>query len=572
MTNVEQSQFLIERMIRLTQANYDHRFLEEAYIQIAHSWYELDQFDSAIRYRDSAFLYNKISQNELNRAQISLLSSDICYYKGEFDKGLDEAQTAKEIYILHQDSLMIAKVNKEIAVLYRELGSLDEAMTAAFKSLDYFEIKQDSIRIADALRIIASILRLNGNAELGKEYLHRAESFLVNQQYQELFSILLKDLSVQYREEGKLDSSLYVLDRLIKRELQSGALIRAGNTYIAIGNTLMKMDSVEAGLNAFRKAESIYQQLKLDRYISHAMHSIGEVYYAIYQYDSAEVYLKKANRMAKQINYALIYERSLLILYKVYEEQKEYELALKYYLAYDGFVDSIRTEKTKFQIAELETKYQSAQKEKRIIDLQHQHKIEQSRKKTQRIVFIGIIVFILLLLFIIWQKRRGEKQIADAEREKQTLKKEELEKSLEFKSLQLSTHALHMMQKNAMMQELQSKLKSLSKKVSDEDKKLIRSIDSQINQSLLSDNEWELFKKYFEAVNKDFYENLLRINPRLTNYEQRLCALIKLNMNSREMASVLNISPNSVKSARYRLKKHLFLKPEDDLELFIRGL
>jgi len=43
-------------------------------------------------------------------------------------------------------------------------------------------------------------------------------------------------------------------------------------------------------------------------------------------------------------------------------------------------------------------------------------------------------------------------------------------------------------------------------------------------------------------------------------------------MNSREMASVLNISPNSIKSARYRLKKHLFLKPEDDLELFIRGL
>jgi len=48
--------------------------------------------------------------------------------------------------------------------------------------------------------------------------------------------------------------------------------------------------------------------------------------------------------------------------------------------------------------------------------------------------------------------------------------------------------------------------------------------------------------------------------------------LIKLNMNSKEMASVLNISPNSIKSARYRLKKKLELSPEADLEGFIRNI
>lgn len=115
-------------------------------------------------------------------------------------------------------------------------------------------------------------------------------------------------------------------------------------------------------------------------------------------------------------------------------------------------------------------------------------------------------------------------------------------------------------------------LKINSKKASINDRPDFKRINQQINQSLRSHKDWDVFKLYFEDVNKNFYQKLNEINPELTTNDHRLCALIKLNMTSKEMASVLNVAPHSIKSLRYRLKKKLGLDVETDLEEFIRSL
>ena len=129
-----------------------------------------------------------------------------------------------------------------------------------------------------------------------------------------------------------------------------------------------------------------------------------------------------------------------------------------------------------------------------------------------------------------------------------------------------------MMQKNTMLQEIQTDIKNMAKKASDDDKPNYKRINLQINQSLRLQKDWDVFKLYFEDVNKKFYQKLNEINPDLTTNDHRLCALIKLNMTSKEMASVLNVAPNSIKSSRYRLKKKLGLDVDANLEEFVRCL
>ncbi len=87
-----------------------------------------------------------------------------------------------------------------------------------------------------------------------------------------------------------------------------------------------------------------------------------------------------------------------------------------------------------------------------------------------------------------------------------------------------------------------------------------------------SDKEWETFKMYFEQVNKDFFEKLRRHNHNITPTEERMAALIKLGLTNKEIASILNITHQSVKNARYRLKRKLGLKPEEDLREFLDNL
>ena len=86
------------------------------------------------------------------------------------------------------------------------------------------------------------------------------------------------------------------------------------------------------------------------------------------------------------------------------------------------------------------------------------------------------------------------------------------------------------------------------------------------------EKDWEMFKMYFEEVNKNFYTNLRKISNELTPGDLKLAALVKLNLNIKEAAAVLNISPESLRKARYRLRKKLHLKYGDNLSEFLNGL
>ena len=93
-----------------------------------------------------------------------------------------------------------------------------------------------------------------------------------------------------------------------------------------------------------------------------------------------------------------------------------------------------------------------------------------------------------------------------------------------------------------------------------------------IKKNLRSEKDWDLFRLYFEDVNKQFYADLSEVNPELTANDLKLCALLKLNMNIKESASVMNIEPASVKTARYKVRKKLKLKPEEDLVEVVRRI
>ena len=88
---------------------------------------------------------------------------------------------------------------------------------------------------------------------------------------------------------------------------------------------------------------------------------------------------------------------------------------------------------------------------------------------------------------------RKEKELAKSELEKSKLKEEELQQSIVNKSKQLSTHALHMMQKNAMLQEIQNSIKDMAKSASIDDKPNYKSILLQLKQSLQSNKDWVVF-------------------------------------------------------------------------------
>lgn len=142
------------------------------------------------------------------------------------------------------------------------------------------------------------------------------------------------------------------------------------------------------------------------------------------------------------------------------------------------------------------------------------------------------------------------------------------EELIESKRRQLELHRDNLMEKSRLLDEVTEELEILKKRLSP-DQDHIRKLNQILNFSILTDEDWERFKRAFQDVYPDFFASLRYRFPAITVSEIRLAALIKINLSLKEAANMLGISVDSVKKSRYRLKKRLGLQDEQSLEEFL---
>lgn len=152
------------------------------------------------------------------------------------------------------------------------------------------------------------------------------------------------------------------------------------------------------------------------------------------------------------------------------------------------------------------------------------------------------------------------------EKEIVKLKNEKLEAEIEHKNFELATSAMHLLQKKEMMGKLRDDLNGMLKNIDNEEvfkrcKKLLK----VLGEDNKLDDSWEHFEMHFDKVHTDFLVQLKQKYPSLTAGELKLCAYIRLNLSTKEIAKLLNISVRGVETTRYRLRKKLGLSKEDNL-------
>ena len=314
--------------------------------------------------------------------------------------------------------------------------------------------------------------------------------------------------------------------------------------------------------------------------------SLADAYFSLADFSLAIDYISRCLKIAKEINDKNSIRRAYETLSKIYAQQGNYKAAYFAHVSFKAMNDSVFNAENQNRLYEMEQKYESEKRAKELALLKEREKHQDTVKNFLIVaIILTSVIFIVITLSIVSKRRREktiyekdillhqqEKQLMNNELERKELLAKELNQELEYKTKQLTTHALNIMQKNKMLKELQKSIETIAHSADSALKPELRNLKQQVKLSLKTDKDWDVFKMYFEQLNQDFFQQLLNQNPDLNNHELRQCALLKLNMNIKETAAVLNLSPNSIKSARYRLKKKLGLEPEDDLSDFINKL
>jgi len=162
-------------------------------------------------------------------------------------------------------------------------------------------------------------------------------------------------------------------------------------------------------------------------------------------------------------------------------------------------------------------------------------------------------------------------EIKELETEQQLMKlqNERLAHDVDQMHKQLAASTMTLAQKNELLEIIK---KDLDKRAEAEGNRSLQSMARTIDKNISEADSWKMFKDAFDTADKDFLKNLKQLHPGLTPNDLRLCAYLRLNMSSKEIAPLLNISVRSVEIKRYRLRKKMDLPHEQGLVEYILSL
>ena len=199
---------------------------------------------------------------------------------------------------------------------------------------------------------------------------------------------------------------------------------------------------------------------------------------------------------------------------------------------------------------------------------------------------VALLIYLLLMVGILrlinarytkYYRHEQEKLIKENQRkldlmelrqneEIMRIKNEQLEDNIEQKNKELAISTMAMIKKNQFMNAMLNDLEPAAANPT------VSRVLRTIKRSLKNDDDWEFFEQAFDNADKDFLKRLKETHPVLTNHDLKLCAYLRLNLSSKEIAPILNISVKSVDIKRYRLRKKMALQHDQNLTEHILSL
>ena len=147
-----------------------------------------------------------------------------------------------------------------------------------------------------------------------------------------------------------------------------------------------------------------------------------------------------------------------------------------------------------------------------------------------------------------------------------TLRNDKLLGEIDFKNSELATTAMHLVQKGEILAKIKTELGQTIKAIDNEKaaselKKMIK----VLSEDEKMDKDWEHFAQHFDKVHSDFVAVLKEKHNNITPNELKLCTYLRMNLSTKEIAQLMNISVRGIEISRYRLRKKLGIATEISL-------
>jgi len=491
------------------------------------------------------------------------------YALGNYQKVIEVADSL--IFVAREEKLI--KVSYGIqslsALAHNFVGNKSLATQKFLQCASYFEEEKDSTAWADNLVYVGeALLDMSRNAE-ARNFFHQARQLynILNDQY--YLTQTLNDIGLAFLEDKILDSALNYLN-LAENQARVSESSLLAIILLNKAKCLAGQEKYEAAEASFQEALRGAESMNDRRAIISISNDLGDFLLKRNRDKDALISLNRAERFLETTDYQTGRINNYMHHARLYRKQKKWEAATEYLQKAHVIKDSLYEKESLRQQSEMLILYESEKREKELLiqkqanaNLQQEIQLNEIRMRNTWIIS-ALVAGIAVLFFIIYRQIQVRKRVLQKVREKK------LEQEVEFQHRALSTHALHMISKNQLLNEIKRSIERLDS--SNENKATHKNLIHAIEFDQKSDRNWEHFRQYFNQIYTDFEKKIRKLIPDLTNNEMRLLALLKMNLSLKEIAGILNIAHDSVHKATYRIRKKLQLDKEQTLQQYVQNI
>ncbi|MCC1485108.1 tetratricopeptide repeat protein [Winogradskyella immobilis] len=532
--------------------------------------------DSALYYYNIAKNYYLETKSTRGLIFVNHSLSTIEHINGNFDKAISTTKENIKLINISENEVNYKKrfIGAQYVLLsniYIEKGNYNIALKHSLEAISLFSEINDLPRKADALKQIGDIEYVLGNYESSINYYNK--SIKIYQDFDDKIYLASAHNSI-----GLSYQKLNQYENALESQKNAISLAKEVNDKSSISSALYNLGELYIEKKAFSKAKEVLiesktiseaENLKIN--IVNAHESLAKVYYHENSPNQALNLLDKAITIAKAIEAIPHLKRLYKYRSKVLENQNKNKEAIFYLKASQKLEDSLFSIKKSQQIEELKTIYETEKKEAEIALQEEEIKTLNTQAKndklTKTLYGIGMFSFITIagLLYFGFKQRIKKNKIKNEKQE--AIYKQEIA----FKKKELASQTLHLVQKNTFIQELKENLERI-KKSPELFKVEFRRLVLLLKKQSAEDKDWEVFKSYFSQVHNDFDQKIKSITTDISEKEIRLASFLRMNLSTKEIASMLNVLPDSVLKSKYRLKQKLQLTKAQDLTQFLNSL
>ncbi|MFD2160871.1 tetratricopeptide repeat protein [Paradesertivirga mongoliensis] len=483
------------------------------------------------------------------------------------------------------DSSLAVKDLKHAGVFYMQMaeilfneGAIVQALEYYLKAYKLFGQERDLSNLAKTQNRIGNIHFKSQRYTLALKNFKQSLNIFKQLEDKNGIADSYSSIGTAYLRQGIPDSSSHFFKKALDefKKVQPGKETIDG--YEKMGKIYEDLGDFNQALENYLSAQKLYAKKGVAADAG-LLNNIGDIHRKTGNFRSALTYSKSAEQQAFKIHDVRELSSAHRDLAKTYSSLGKYDSAYHYSEKARSSYAKIFNQENNEQLYLLQTLFEFQQKDNEISILEN----ERDRDRILSMSMTAISILGGFLGFSVISRQRlkmdNERRIHQSEQKSMQLElhnkhllQESLKDELELKSRELTSHTLHIIQKNQFLEDLKNEIAKLVKDDKRDQRKELKQVIGLINSSSNLDTKWEDFRVVFENVHRDFFEKLNKHSSSLTATDLRFLALLKMNLSSPDIATMLGVSPDSLRTTRYRIRKKLQLHEEASLHSFIQGI